>query len=312
MIDAFIRLKDARTNRDHSTLTLAFGEKIPYESVEIVPAVGNSANATVAAAKLGLISALVTHLGGDEYGMKCLETLIEKGVAKDFIISHSGRKTNYHYVLWYESDRTILVKHEEYERHLPDIGKPKWLYLSSLGPDSFEYHREIGKYIKENQDVKLAFQPGTFQINLGTETLKEIYKRADIFFVNIEEARTILAENSQGSTLVEKIHALGPKIVVLTDGSRGAYAFDGANKYFISPYPDPKPPLERTGAGDALASTTVAALAMGKTLEEAVKWGMINAMSVVQQVGAQKGLLTRSQIEAYLAKAPADFKLKKI
>jgi sugar/nucleoside kinase (ribokinase family) len=82
--------------------------------------------------------------------------------------------------------------------------------------------------------------------------------------------------------------------------------------YQQAPYPDPKPPLERTGAGDSFSSTTVAAIALGQDLSAALQWGSINSMSVVQEVGAQKGLLTRSQIEAYLQKAPAEFQTKKL
>lgn len=313
VIDAFIRLKDAKTNHDHSILTLAFGEKIPYESVDIVPAVGNSANAAVSTARLGLKSALVASLGDDDNGKLCLERLNEERVSTEYASVHEGSKTNYHYVLWYESDRTILVKHEEYKRHLPDIGKPKWLYLSSLGSDSLEYHREVSEYVKNNPEVNLAFQPGTFQIELGTGALKEIYQNSKIFFCNIEEAEKILGVSSlKTEELLEKMHALGPKTVVITDGPKGLYAYDGEIKFYIPAYPDPKPPYERTGAGDALASTTVSTMALGKPLEVALLWGLVNSMSVVQEVGAQKGLLTRSQIEEYLTKAPADFKLKKI
>jgi sugar/nucleoside kinase (ribokinase family) len=72
-------------------------------------------------------------------------------------------------------------------------------------------------------------------------------------------------------------------------------------------YPDPKPPYDRTGAGDAMTSTVVIALALGKTLREALAWGPINSMSVVQEIGAQKGLLSRKKLEQYLADAPAGY-----
>ena len=77
-------------------------------------------------------------------------------------------------------------------------------------------------------------------------------------------------------------------------------------------YPDPKPPLERTGCGDAFASTFMSALMLGKSPEEALLWAPINPMWVVQHVGAQKGLLTRAELEDFLAKAPTDYKPRKI
>ena len=94
---------------------------------------------------------------------------------------------------------------------------------------------------------------------------------------------------------------------MITDGVRGAYASDGVTIWFMPPYPDPKPPYERTGAGDAFSSTFVAALALGKNIEEALRWAPINAMSVVQYIGAQEGLLSRGKLEEYLERAPADY-----
>jgi ribokinase len=301
--DAFIKLKDAEeiTNHGEREICLPFATKVPYESVEEVPAVGNSANAAVAAARLGFTTALVTHLGDDIYGKRCLERLEQENISTKFITVHPGELSNYHYVLWYGTDRTILVKHQEYKRSFPALPAPKWLYLSSLGADTKAYHQEIGAYVKAHPETKLAFQPGTFQISLGTEELKDIYARTEAFFCNVEEAGQILGIATLGvPELLKRIHALGPKIVVITDGPKGAYAYDGAEITTQAPYPDPKPPLDRTGAGDAFASTTTAALALGKDLKTALSWGAVNAMSVVQQVGAQKGLLTRAEIEKYL------------
>ena len=316
-IDAFIKLENADVNcdidRKNCKICLPFAAKVPYEFVIEVPAVGNAGNASVAASRLGLKSALVANVGRDSDGEKCLGVLKTEGVSTEYVGIQEDKKTNYHYVLWYEDDRTILQKHSEFKYRLPDIGEPNWIYLTSLGKDSDQYHGEITEYLKRFPNVKLAFQPGIFQISLGKEMLRDIYQRSDIFFCNLEEAGRILSLNTLGAKeLLKRVHALGPKIVIITDGPKGAYAFDGKNMWHQPSYPDPKPPFERTGAGDALASTTVAALTLGKDLETALKWGMINAMSVVQQVGAQKGLLTRLQIEKYLEDAPTDFQTRTI
>jgi sugar/nucleoside kinase (ribokinase family) len=77
-------------------------------------------------------------------------------------------------------------------------------------------------------------------------------------------------------------------------------------------YPDPRAPYEITGAGDALASTTVAALAMGESLENALRWGSVNASAVLQKIGAQEGLLTRAQLEEGLKNPPAAWTVEKL
>lgn len=314
--DAFIRLKDAEVHCDidehNCKLCVRFGDKIPYESVEEVRAVGNSANAAVSAARLGLKSALMAHVGNDFHGNGCIEELKKNNVATDYIGIHEGIPTNYHYVLWYDVERTILVKHAHFPTSFPmDMIPPKMIYLSSLGEGTEEYHAQIAAYAKTHPEVQLVFQPGTFQMKMGTDALKEIYAHTAIFFCNVEEAQRILkTEEKEIKTLAQGLHALGPKTVFITDGINGAYASDGTQLWFMPVYP--QEPFERTGAGDAFASTVTSALLLGKPLEEALHWGPINSMSVVQQVGAQKGLLTREALEDYLKKAPADYQPKQL
>lgn len=309
--DAFIRLKDAEATCDldkqNCKLCVRFGDKVPYESVTELRAVGNSANAAVAAARLGVTSSLLTHLGKDLNGDNCIAELKKNGVDTHHVYAHENMKTNYHYVLWYDVERTILIKHEAYPLLFPNIPvAPKMLYLSSLGDHTEKYHQEIAEYIKAHPEMKVVFQPGTFQIKLGTEILKDIYQHTYIFFCNLEEAKRILNTDEKEITmLLKKLHELGPKIVVITDGINGAYASDGVESWFMPVYPHD--PYERTGAGDAFASTVSVALLKGKTLSEALTWGPINSMSVVQYVGAQQGLLDEAKIAKYLSEAPASY-----
>lgn len=314
-IDAFIRIKDAHLNcqldREACEICFRFADKVPYESVTEVAGVGNSANAAVAASRLGLRSGFIGVVGDDRNGRLCIDTLRKEGVDVSELKKERGIETNYHYVLWYEAERTILVKHHEYRYGLPKgMRAPKWLYLSSLGENSLPYHREIAAYLRDNQEVKLAFQPGTFQMKLGTEALKDIYARTEVFVCNKEEAQRILAtEETDEKALLFKLRALGPRIAVVTDGRNGATAQDQSATYRLPMYPDRKEPFERTGAGDAFSSTVVSALIAGLPLAEALTWGPVNSMAVVEEIGAQKGLLRREKLLRLLASAPSDYKV---
>jgi ribokinase len=319
-VDAFIQLReqDARVDIDPETgrkrLSMLFGQKLPYEKVTVVNAVGNSPNASVSAHRLGLRSALVANLGHDRNGKDCIDQLRKEGVDTDFVRVHERKNTNYHYVLQLGAERTILIKHEEYPYVLPDFGiPPRYLYFSSIGENGVAFHHDVAKYVKEHPETKLVFQPGTFQIRLGYEALKDLYAVTEIFFCNVEEAQEILGTKEKDVVkLIRAIKDLGPKTPVITDGPNGAYAIEGSDVWHMPMYPDPKPPVDRTGAGDSFSSTFTCARALGFNVKTALAWGPINSMSVVQYVGAQAGLLTRAKLEEYLKNAPADYAPKRI
>ncbi len=321
VVDAFMELDkdsaDVSIDMDtgRKTLQMPFGSKLPYRDVTIINAVGNSPNAAVAAHRLGLKSGLVTNLGHDRYGKNCLNALRTEGVSTEFVKTHEGKITNYHYVLRYGPERTILIKHEDYPYVLPNFKTPPhYLYFSSIGHDTEKHHHEIAAYVKANPETKLVFQPGTYQIKLGPEVLQDLYQVTEIFFCNKEEAQEILNnEEPDVPTLIREFKKLGPKMPVITDGPEGAYVVDNEDQAWHMPmYPDPAAPVDRTGAGDSFSSTFTTAIALGKTPAEALSWGPINSMSVVQHIGAQKGLLKREALERYLAEAPPEYQARRI
>lgn len=320
LIDAFIEL-----NKDHSnvlidqdtgrkTLTMDFGSKLPYNDVTVVPAVGNGPNAATSATRLGLETGLVTHIGNDKFGKECLQALRDRGVHTDFVKIHEDKNTNYHYVLRYGPERTILINHETYPYSLPDFPvAPKFFYFSSIGEHGIDHHHEIANYVKNNE-TKLAFQPGTFQIKAGHEALEDVYQNTEIFFCNKEEAQEILKTTEQDTpTLVRMMRELGPTIPVITDGPGGAFTVDADDQAWHMPmYPDPKPPVDRTGAGDSFSSTFTSAIILGKDPAEALSWGPINSMSVVQYIGAQEGLLSMEELQKYLNNCSDDYLPSKV
>ncbi len=315
--DAFIKLLDDRAyvfENDHGKfLAMPFGSKVPFDHAELIEAVGNAANAAVSFERLGLQSGLVSNVGSDLHGREIINKLEKEKVDTRFVHINKGKISNYHFVLWYKEERTILIKHEEYDYKWPrfrETDLPKWVYFSSISKNALdEYHDYVADWLKDNPEVKLAFQPGTYQLEAGIDKLKELYSLTDVLVVNREEAVQISGGHYDDvHNLLDRLHHFGPKTVCITDGPAGAYASDGSKRYKMPPYPDPGPPIERTGAGDAFASTFVASIIKGNTIEGALQWAPINSMNVVQNVGAQKGLLQESELEKLLEHAPEWYK----
>jgi len=311
--DAFIQLEDDQAwtyidEHGRKVLAMEFGTKVPFAGADVIQAVGNASNAAVAFARLGLKTGFVTNVGSDKEGRDMIDALHKENVDSRFVRINPGKKSNYHYVLRYGAERTILIKHEEYDYHWPHLRPaetPGWVYFSSVSEHAIAYHDQVADWLDENPDVKLAFQPGTFQMEAGAERLKRIYQRTEVLMLNREEAVTVGGGNHEDiHDLINKLHALGPKVVVLTDGPNGAYASNGENCFKMPMYPDPAEPVDRTGAGDAFESTFIAALIKGNSIEGALQWAPINSMSVVQAIGAQAGLLSEKKLEEYLKNSP--------
>ncbi len=318
--DAFIKLLDDRAEiyeSEHGPmLIIPFATKIPFDHTEVLPAVGNAANAAVNFAKLGFKSGLVANVGGDAAGREIISTLHKAKVDSRFVHIDPDKVSNYHYVLWYKSERTILIKHEEYDYHWPHLKPkeiPKWIYFSSISKHAEDYHDDVVEWLHDHPEVKLAFQPGTFQMEAGVERMKKVYKRSDLVACNREEAAYITGGKTDDvHNLFDRLHSLGPRIVLISDGPVGSYASDGSNRFKMPIYPDPAPPVERTGAGDAFTSTFVGAIMKGNTVDGALQWAPISSMNVVQHVGAQAGLLSEKELAHLLQRAPETYKPERI
>ena len=311
VVDDFIRLKDAHVNcridNEDCEICMRFGDKVPFESSTIIYGVGNAANAAVCAARLGLTTSFVTNTGADLNGDKIVEYFKTEHVDESFVRQHKDIPTNYHYVLWYGDERTILINHHAYPYQFPtDLPEPKTIYLSSLAGGTETYHDEVAAYLEVHPKVFFAFQPGTFQIKLGADRLKRLYVRADLYVVNKEEAQRVLGlpdTMDDVPTLAQGLRALGLKTIIITDDKNGAYALEGENFFHLPMYQDPNPPTERTGAGDAFTATVAAYLTMGVVpLKDAMQRGLINAAYVVQDIGAQRGLLKKEKLEELYSK----------
>lgn len=305
-IDAFIELHEAsiNCNIDHSEcqLCLTYADKIPYENLTLLPA-GNSTNNAVGSARLGLKNAFVSALGDDDHGKQIIDELKKEGIDTQFMHKTKGAATNFHFVLVYRGERTILIKHNKFEYKMPQDLDTKWIYFSSMGAGTEKFHDDFAKFLNKRKDIKVSFNPGTFQMRMGAKRLADIYKRTEVLFLNREEAALVTEQKTRDiPKLIKAMHKLGAPIAVITDGREGSYASDGNKIWFLPEFPGPR--IEATGAGDAYGTGFTAARIYGKSVEEAMIWGTINGGNVVLHVGPHKGLQTKTQMEGYVKKYP--------
>lgn len=304
-LDAFIVPSESETlceiDTKKSLIAFSYGDKIPVRNLEFCVG-GNTANNAVGSARLGLNVGAVLTLGDDSTGIQIIEKLKAENVDLSYCIQQPSTLSNFNVVVTYTGERTIFTYHAPRSYEFPvQLPKVPWVYLTSMGESYRPFYTHMAEWFVKNPDIKIAFNPGSWQLRGGIKEIGNIFKLSCITFVNKEEAEKLTGFEPKATVTKELLMALsglGPQISVITDGGNGAYLFDGHK--FLSCGIMPMDAYERTGAGDAFGSGFLSAVIKGKSMEEALIWGTVNSASVIGYVGAQKGLLKEDDIDMWV------------
>ncbi|MEK6901204.1 MAG: carbohydrate kinase family protein, partial [Nanoarchaeota archaeon] len=236
---------DARHNRV-CHLEFPFGTKVGIKRVDKLLG-GNAGNMAIGSSRLGLRSALYAEVGTDSQGELIYRSLKDNNVSTTYFFRNKKEKTNYSVVLYFNDDRTILVHHEKRHYRVPSLVPSRWVDLPSMAEGNQKIFPSLLRYLARTK-AQLGFNPGTFQLSLGLSKLKPVLQRCTFLCVNKEEAQKLLATKSTDVRfLLRKLCETGPELIVITDGEKGTYCYDG-KRYLYCPIYD-VPCLERTGAG---------------------------------------------------------------
>lgn len=325
VIDACLQIHEesvhCHLNEKDCELCFRFGDKIPVSDCQFLLG-GNGANCAVGFCRLGFKVGLFAEIGDDEFAQKITKTLDLEHVDTSNIIQTPGLPSTFSVIIHFQKERTIFSRHI-YRKHDFNLDKAqtKWVYLTSLGEEWIEPYTKTLEYV-EKHDCKLAFSPGSHQLEGDVSILQPFLKRTDVLFVNKEEAeklkgiksitsiKSIKGRNEEIKELLVQVQKMGPKVVVITDGLNGSYVQSELGEMYYCSIAN-SPIVGRTGAGDGYASGFLAATLLGRSIEESMKWGTANAGSVVEKIGAQAGLLSREEIQQKISKHP-ELKTEKI
>jgi ribokinase len=285
-------------DKQHCLLCMPFGDKIPVDGFHETLG-GNSANAAVSGARLGIKTATWAVMGNDSTCRLAKEIFKKEGVGLDYFKIDPKVESSVHTIISYQGERTILSYGKEASYNFPQIRSIPWLYLTSLLPGGDCLFDVITKYVNDNK-AKLIFQPGHVQLKIPPSKTKDLLKATYIIIMNREEAEEYTGLTSEEEERVSikklalKLHSYGPNIVVITDGPKGSYASDG--KILYSQGIEDVPAIERTGAGDAYASAFCIAIINNEDIVTAMGWGLLNAQGVISKIGPQAGILKEDKM----------------
>lgn len=334
-LDAFIETDDANIvsvctcNTKRDFMAYPYGAKLDIEKFDFKTG-GGAVNTATNFANLGLNTSTIVKIGSSTHGEGIIKVLKNANVDLSNVIRSKKYKTGFSIILIsFQGDRTVLT-HRGANAHLEledidfnSIKNSKWLYLAPLNGDSTKILDELAEYA-EKHDVNMAINVGTSSIRQGKKHLYQVLKTAEVVIMNKDEACMLTGIEVRPDTKEEKyskeivhpdikkmlkeIFPKKDKVSIITDGSKGAYAYDGKKYYYCPEFPAKV--ISTLGAGDAFSSTFVATLERTKwDIEKSLKYASVNSASVVEHFGAQDGFLSFDEIEEKLKKYP-DFKVE--
>ena len=281
---------------------------------------GNSVNVAVGLSKLGVDVMAYTTIGDDAVGKWIMKELKETGVKTGAVKTESDCGSDLSAIIVDEksSDRVIFSSHIANKKlafSAERIGNPEWMFIGDLSGDWQKITDDILLFAKK-KNVNLAFNPRQKTIHSDVKKIIQTISVCEVLFVNKDEAieivngydKNILQELlEEEEYLVKTLYEIGAKTVAVTDGIRGAWAYDGVAVMHFDAVIQ-KNAVDTTGAGDAFTSGFLAAHLEGKDLSESLRWGIANSSNSVTEYGGQKGLLTEKQIAAMVSNISGNHK----
>jgi len=281
---------------------LPLGSKIPLSDYQLLTG-GCGANIAVGLKRLGIKPELITSFGDDAIGEQLNRKLRDQVTIHSSSVSH----TPISMIIYSNNDRTILTSRpDDLFKGKLDIPTSDWIFVCPLPEKAVDVLKNVGEHQVKHQS-RVIINPSMAMIQERSREFLTFLRSVEILVLNREEALqlTRVSWQSDLGEIAKALSHLGPKVICLTDGAKGAWVQMGSLKRFSKRLVDQSSVIDSTGAGDAFGSGFLAGyiLAQKKTLsdaeliEEAFSYGLLNSAGVVAQIGAQAGLQTVTEIE---------------
>lgn len=279
------------------------GETVKSKMFKMGPG-GKGFNQGIAASKSGGKVTLVTKLGHDDFAKIALDMLKEQNMSTEFVFITDQAPTGIALIMVDEntSQNAIMVaagacdtfNEQDILKIEPEI-KSSAILLTQLETNIDAIEAVID--IAYRNGVKVILDPAPVQpIN------DELFKKIDIITPNEVEAEIL--SGIKVVTMQDTIKAAwyfldkGVKEVVITLGKNGVMAVT-KNRNELFKNHDVKV-IDTTGAGDAFNGGFATALAEGKDVFEACRFGNVVSNLAVTRLGTSVAMPTREEIDDFI------------
>ncbi len=308
VVDVLLKSKSLRVMKSHQieggvAMCEVLGGKIEAENGVLVSG-GGGTNVAVGLHRLGEAVKMISRVGNDDLSEVLVRQLEKENIDLSSLQKTKGKTGLSAVLVANDGGRSIVTyrgESGEIERGEIDwemIKKADWIQISSLGGE-MNLLEDLVAFALEH-GIRIGINPGKKEL-VEKERLKLLLSKFDLFVVNRMEASEFWEDKfDDEEIMVKKFAKAGTKLLMITDGKRGAGVCEKGRWIKMEAYPNKS--IDDTGAGDAFVSGVVAGLLSGKKVQEALKMGLANGGSVVGKLGAKDGLLYKNDMDRWLKK----------
>ncbi|HZC34821.1 MAG TPA: ribokinase [Chthoniobacterales bacterium] len=283
-----------------------WGETILGEAFKMGPG-GKGSNQAVAAARLNADVRLITKLGRDAFGDMARRFYREQGMSLDHVLEDPEESSG---------TATILVDHATSENTIVVVPGA----CGNLTVSEVEVARdEIGSADIFLTQLELPIPPTIRGIEIAHEAgvpvilnpapaipfPRDVLTKVDYLTPNETEALGLIETDialDDFDKLADRLLQTGVENVVLTLGEKGAFIKNRQIREFVPAFSIGRV-VETTGAGDAFAGGFAVALAEGKSVVEATRYGCAVAGISVTRPGTAPSMPHREEVDKLIGTA---------
>lgn len=277
-------------------------------SLKLVPG-GKGANQAVAMARLGAPVAMAGRVGTDPFGEQLLKALLADKVDTGLVAIDQQEASGVAFIfLSPDGDNAIIVASGANMRVGEDQEQLTNIFEAISQARALVLQLEIPL-----ETVKTLIATGhnagiPVVLNLApAQPLPwEVLRQLQVLIVNEIEASllagTQVKNHEDALAVATTFHKQGIPIVIVTLGARGAIlaSDDGTGNTQTIYQPAPRVrAVDTTAAGDSFVGAFTVALTEGQKPEDALRFAVHASALKVTKFGAQSGLPTRAEVEAF-------------
>ncbi|ERI07131.1 ribokinase [Aneurinibacillus aneurinilyticus] len=276
----------------------ALGETVLGSRFSTLPG-GKGANQAVACARLGAEVRMVGCVGDDSFGRELMNNLQQEGVCVDDVEPVTDVATGIASIVVENGDNSIIVVPGA--NHAVTVDKVRQAEAAIREADAILLQLEIpleavaeAVHIASRHHVPVIVNPAP-----ATKLPDDVLQKITILTPNEYELGILLDKHSEEVAAFKEIMAEYPGTIVMTKGEDGAYY--SADEKSVAHQPGCKVEVvDTTGAGDTFNAALAVMIGRDYPLADAVRYAVAASALSVTKFGAQGGMPSHGQVEAFL------------